>query len=92
MSETPSLHVFVDSYGIDAVIASDVEDAWAVWEEETGGMRDPQITWEQQPDDNLFVLGYEDMNEVPPGEPAVEEKTCAEWATLQGRSFLGTRD
>lgn len=90
MSEK-QLHVFSDEF--DRVVAYDVDDAWTVWCEFTGGSREDY-------DDNAFAK-REDEKALKiwcnaAGRPcehgekggAPVERTCREWADREGRGFL----
>ena len=79
------LHVYRNEV-IDWVIASSPEDAARVWEEHTSGAPYPEEygTWRQLPDSDVLP-----MNDEVEGH---REMTCAKWASLNGRSFLGSTE
>lgn len=81
-----SLHVFSDDDGCDSVVAYSAEDAWAVWQEQTGEKRDdyPDKRWEQDPDEEPLSI----LEETDEGEMVRTTRTRAEWCALNGRGFL----
>jgi hypothetical protein len=89
-AEEPALHVFHD--GEDWYIAASVEDCAAVYEEHVGEPPDADFQeFKQLPDDSKIRIVC-DENGTPDDEGEAIERTCAEWAASQGRSFLCSRN
>jgi hypothetical protein len=94
------LHVFEFS-DCDLVVAASVADAWAVLKEHNGeGFHDHDdlegdARWEQLPDDREHgIWSYPDgaIAEHDADGAEVVRRTCAEWAALHGRGYLGSTE
>jgi hypothetical protein len=93
MTEERQLHVFEGDE--EWFVAYDAEDAWVVWAEFCGEKRedydnDEGLYWTLCPDDAPRKILTEEPEDGY--EPTGETKTNAEWATLNGRGYLCSRD
>jgi hypothetical protein len=80
-----TLHVF-ELDDTDWVVATDAEDAWAIWEETTREKREqhggwPDVAWVPLPDDKALTIHYPDVRES-------HTETCGEWVRSNGRGWL----
>ena len=89
---TVALHMYMDE--TDSVIAESLEDAIAIWEEQTGDDyrevfdEDPMEAWAQVPDDRVLKLNDEDDD----GQNRTESRTAAQWCTHYGRGYFGSTE
>jgi hypothetical protein len=90
LHELRPLHVFRMSSGPDTVVAHDADDAWRVWENHMGELRedyDDCDGWEQQPGDKELTI----IDDVHAEERTETSKACAEWAQ-EGRRHLASTE
>ena len=94
--ETPMLHVYAND--CEWVVATSLEDAWAVYVESIGGTveqakADACDPLEMVPDDKAIAI-WADVDGKPCeiGDGTLTKSTALEWATRCGRCYLASTE